>query len=101
MRRYQICLNRRQFIGSVGIVAASAAIGSLPLIARAAEANPRKTRIGIIGSGNVGSALGRAWAKAGHPVMFFVASPRCRQGACRGSRYERQCRHAGAGGGVR
>jgi len=29
-----------------------------------------KTRIGIIGSGNVGSAIGAAWVKAGHEVMF-------------------------------
>ena len=27
-------------------------------------------KIGMIGSGNVGSALGRVWAKAGHEVMF-------------------------------
>jgi len=29
-----------------------------------------KTRIGIIGSGRVGSAIGAAWVKAGHEVMF-------------------------------
>jgi hypothetical protein len=29
-----------------------------------------KTRIGVIGSGNVGSAIGRVWATGGHPVMF-------------------------------
>jgi predicted dinucleotide-binding enzyme len=68
MRRYQIGLNRRQFIGSVGIVAASVAAGTVPLIAPAAEGS--KTKVGIIGSGNVGSALGRALAKAGHAVMF-------------------------------
>jgi predicted dinucleotide-binding enzyme len=27
-------------------------------------------KIGVIGSGHVGSALGRVWAQAGHPVMF-------------------------------
>ena len=43
-----------------------AAIG-WPLRGRAAEP---KLKIGVIGSGNVGSALGRVWAKAGHPVMF-------------------------------
>jgi predicted dinucleotide-binding enzyme len=62
--------NRRRFIGwSASVVAASLA-GALPLIVRAAESGPKKTKIGIIGSGNVGSALGRAWAKAGYPVMF-------------------------------
>lgn len=29
-----------------------------------------KPKIGIIGSGNVGSNLGRVWADAGYPVMF-------------------------------
>jgi 8-hydroxy-5-deazaflavin:NADPH oxidoreductase len=29
-----------------------------------------KMKIGVIGSGNVGSALGRVWANAGHQVMF-------------------------------
>jgi predicted dinucleotide-binding enzyme len=29
-----------------------------------------KEKIGMIGSGNVGSALGRTWANAGHEVMF-------------------------------
>ncbi|HSG39652.1 MAG TPA: NADPH-dependent F420 reductase [Thermoanaerobaculia bacterium] len=29
-------------------------------------------KIGIIGAGNVGGALGRGWAKAGHEVMFGV-----------------------------
>lgn len=29
-----------------------------------------KVKIGIIGSGNVGGAIGAAWVKAGHEVMF-------------------------------
>ncbi len=32
-------------------------------------------RIGIIGSGNVGGTLGRAWAKAGHEVKWGVRDP--------------------------
>ncbi len=32
-------------------------------------------RIGIIGAGNVGGTLGRAWAKKGHQVMFGVRHP--------------------------
>jgi predicted dinucleotide-binding enzyme len=71
MRRNHTVLNRRRFMVSVGgMVAATLAAGSLPLSAGAAESASKKTRIGIIGSGNVGSALGRAWAKAGHSVMF-------------------------------
>jgi len=32
-------------------------------------------RIAIIGAGNVGQALGRGWAKAGHAIVFGVRSP--------------------------
>lgn len=31
--------------------------------------------IGILGSGNVGGALGRRWAAAGHPVLFASREP--------------------------
>ena len=30
-------------------------------------------RIGIIGAGNVGGTLGRAWAKIGHEVWIYLA----------------------------
>lgn len=32
-------------------------------------------KIGILGAGNVGGALGRGWAKAGHQVMFSSRTP--------------------------
>jgi 8-hydroxy-5-deazaflavin:NADPH oxidoreductase len=32
-------------------------------------------RIGIIGSGNVGSALGTIWGKNGHEIMFSSRHP--------------------------
>lgn len=32
-------------------------------------------KIAIIGSGNVGSALGKGWLKAGHEVVFGVRDP--------------------------
>jgi hypothetical protein len=54
-------MRRRHFLVLAG---AAAAVGTLPL--RAAE----KTKIGIIGSGRVGSAIGAVWVKAGHEVMF-------------------------------
>lgn len=50
--------------------AAAAAASILPLAGPVAFAQSQKTKIGIIGSGKVGSAIGRAWAKAGHEVMF-------------------------------
>jgi predicted dinucleotide-binding enzyme len=55
--------NRRQILVTAGAAVAAAA---LPLNIRAAE----KLRIGIIGSGNVGSEIGAVWVKAGHEVMF-------------------------------
>lgn len=42
------------------------AVGVLPLRAAGAE----KTKIGIVGSGRVGGAIGAVWVKAGHEVMF-------------------------------
>jgi predicted dinucleotide-binding enzyme len=55
--------NRREFLVVAGAVVAA---GALPLPALAAG----KTKIGIVGSGRVGSAIGAAWVKAGHEVMF-------------------------------
>lgn len=52
---------RRNFLVLAG---AAVAVSGLPL--RAAQ----KTKIGIIGSGRVGSAIGAVWVKAGHEVMF-------------------------------
>jgi predicted dinucleotide-binding enzyme len=50
---------------------AAAALSVLPLAARFANAaDARKMKIGIIGSGHVGSALGGVWARAGNDVMF-------------------------------
>lgn len=54
---------RRQFIK---FTAAVAAAGALPAFA----ATSNSTRIGIIGSGKVGGAIGRSWIKGGHEVMF-------------------------------
>jgi predicted dinucleotide-binding enzyme len=55
--------NRRRFlIGTGAAIAASA----LPFSARAEQ----KSKIGVIGSGNVGSEIGAAWVGAGHEVMF-------------------------------
>src|SRR5579863_275286 len=36
------------------------------------EAN---VRVAVIGAGNIGGTLGRAWLDAGHEVRFGVASP--------------------------
>lgn len=49
--------------------AAALTLGSLPDYVLA-QTSGTKMRVGIIGSGNVGSAIGGAWVKAGHDVMF-------------------------------
>lgn len=50
--------------------AAALALSALPLPLRAQGPGTQKMKIGIVGSGNVGSALGGVWVKAGHEVMF-------------------------------
>lgn len=55
--------DRRSFLATTG---AAMAVAALPLSTRAAES----LKIGMIGSGKVGSALGAVWVQAGHEVMF-------------------------------
>jgi len=58
---------RRTFILTLGAVAA---LCLLPGGGDAVAQGAGKPKIGLIGSGNVGSNLGRVWAQAGYPVMF-------------------------------
>jgi hypothetical protein len=60
-------LRRREVLKAAGT---ALALGPLLQARIAAAASDSKVKIGVIGSGNVGSALGRVWARAGHPVMF-------------------------------
>ena len=71
MKIEQASLNRRRFIGWAGATAAVMALGR-HVPAHAAAAQP--TRIGVIGSGNVGGAIGRTWVSRGHEVMFSSRS---------------------------
>ena len=58
---------RRNFLKAA---AAAAVLGTIEWPSRVAAAESKPMKIGMIGSGNVGSALGRVWARAGHQVMF-------------------------------
>ena len=50
---------------------AAAALSVIPLTAHVAmAADSPKLKVGVIGSGHVGSALGGVWANAGNEVMF-------------------------------
>jgi predicted dinucleotide-binding enzyme len=58
----------RRYWLKAAAAAAAVALGGLPLPARAQASG--RMKIGIVGSGNVGGALGAVWVKAGHEVMF-------------------------------
>jgi len=58
---------RREFLRAA---AAGLALGALPYAARQAIGADAGLKIGIVGSGRIGSALGELWLKAGHEVMF-------------------------------
>jgi predicted dinucleotide-binding enzyme len=60
-------LKRRAFLQAA---AATLALSTLPLAARAASEAGARMKIGVIGSGRIGSTLGGLWVKAGHEVMF-------------------------------
>ena len=60
--------SRRKFLQVAGVATAALMLEVLPLTVRAANAG--KFKIGIVGSGRVGGALGEVWVKAGHEVMF-------------------------------
>jgi predicted dinucleotide-binding enzyme len=63
--------HRRRFLGITGVAAATVVLNGLPLAARAAS---RRMKIGIVGSGKVGTAIGSSWVRAGHTVMFSSRS---------------------------
>ena len=58
---------RREFLRAA---ATGAALGVLPFGTRTASAADAGLKIGVVGSGRIGSTLGGIWLKAGHEVMF-------------------------------
>src|SRR5580693_3673495 len=60
-------LRRRDILKAAGAI-----IALHPLLSGkvSAATDAGKIKIGVIGSGNVGAAIGRVWANAGHQVMF-------------------------------
>jgi 8-hydroxy-5-deazaflavin:NADPH oxidoreductase len=65
--------SRRGLLAATGSLLATAALG--PLQALAQDTGGAKLRIGIIGSGRIGSTIGGLWIKAGHPVQFSSRHP--------------------------
>jgi len=62
--------NRRQFLQTLTGAAGAILLNALPFPLNAATNGAAKIKIGIIGSGKVGGALGSVWVKAGYEVMF-------------------------------
>jgi predicted dinucleotide-binding enzyme len=68
--------SRRVFHRIVGIAALVLALGTLPGAVFAQVATGVSAiKIGIIGSGNLGGAVGTLWVKSGHPVLFSSRHP--------------------------
>jgi 8-hydroxy-5-deazaflavin:NADPH oxidoreductase len=61
---------------TIGIAALVVALSPFPRsVFGQAATNPSSMKIGIIGSGNIGSTVGTLWVKAGHPVLFSSRHP--------------------------
>jgi predicted dinucleotide-binding enzyme len=67
--------SRRDFIRRAGGAAAGLAIAPGVLGERLAAASRGALRIGIIGSGNMGGAVGLQWSRAGHEILFSSRNP--------------------------
>jgi len=48
---------------------------TLPDVVSGQSKSPASTKIGIIGSGNIGGTVGALWVKAGHQVLFSSRNP--------------------------
>src|SRR5439155_25219097 len=66
---------RRNFLQLAGCGVGMVAVGARPTGARA-QTNPASPlKIGSVGAGRMGGALGALFVKAGHPVMFSSRHP--------------------------
>ena len=66
---------RRALIASATIALALTLASPLFAQAGQAEREGRALRIGIIGSGTMGGAIGLLWAEAGHQILFSSRNP--------------------------
>jgi predicted dinucleotide-binding enzyme len=64
---------RRRDVLTAAVALAGSLLGPRNVRAQASGGTPM--RIGIVGSGRLGGAVGGLWVKAGHPVMFSSVDP--------------------------
>ena len=64
--------SRRAVLGLAGDVGLAITLRPMDALA---QATGGKLRIGVIGSGHIGSTIGGLWVKAGHPVLFSSRHP--------------------------
>src|SRR5580692_620444 len=64
--------SRRAVLGLAGAVGLAITLRPMDALA---QATGGKLRIGVIGSGHIGSTIGGLWVKAGHPVLFSSRHP--------------------------
>ena len=67
--------HRRDFLRLAVNGTALLALAASPVVALAQPAGGAPLKIGMVGSGREGGALGTAFVKAGHPVMFSSRHP--------------------------
>ncbi len=66
----------RSILFTGAIIATAVVTGTIPSTVFGQTVNSSKPiKIGIIGSGNIGSTLGTFWAKAGHQILFSSRNP--------------------------
>jgi hypothetical protein len=70
MQNFRAIIRRRHFLGVAGALSAASVFSKFAFAAAAS-----KPKVGIIGAGRMGGALGTALAKAGYQVMFSSRKP--------------------------
>ena len=69
--RGSMTVDRRALLGAGGVLAMTAILRPARLLAQGSS----PTRIGVIGSGNIGGTIGGLWVKKGHSVFFSSRHP--------------------------
>ena len=66
---------RRTFLRNAGSSLTLLALSARPHLAVAQQTPGSSMKIGMLGAGRMGSALGALFVKAGHPLMFASRHP--------------------------